>query len=106
MRILFDQGAPVPLRQWLSAHEVETAWQRGWSELSNGDLLAAAEAADFDLLITTDRNLRYQQDLSARRIAILVLMIANWPRLEPRATEVAAVVDSIRPGEYHEWASA
>ena len=103
MRILFDQGAPVPLRHALVAHDVETAWQRGWSELSNGDLLSAAEAAGFDLLITTDLNLRYQQNLSDRRIAILVLMVANWPMLQPHATNIAAFVDSIQPGEYREW---
>jgi len=103
MRILFDQGAPVPLRRSLAAHEVSTAWQRGWAQLSNGDLLATAEAAGFDLLLTTDQNLRYQQDLSARRIAVLVLTVANWPALEPHASDIAAAIDSMKPGEYHEW---
>ena len=103
MRILFDQGTPVPLRRWLAAHEVATAWQRGWAQLSNGDLLAAAEAAGFDLLVTTDQNLRYQQNLSARRIAILVLTVANWPALELHAAEVAAAVDAMPPGAYREW---
>lgn len=104
MRILFDQGTPLPLRHTLTAHGVETAWQRGWAELSNGDLLAAAEAACFDLLITTDQNLRYQQNLSDRRIAILVLMVVNWPVLQPHATSIAPVVDAMQPGEYREWA--
>ena len=103
MRILFDQGAPVPLRSALVAHDVETAWQRGWSELSNGDLLTAAEAAGFDLLITTDQNLRHQQNLSGRRIAILVLTVANWPTLQPHATSIAAIAASMQPGEYREW---
>lgn len=58
MRILFDQGTPLPLRDWLAAHRVETAWQRGWCELSSGELLVAAENANFDLFITTDQNLR------------------------------------------------
>ena len=103
MRILFDQGTPLPLRRPLISHDVETTWQRGWSELSNGDLLTAAEAAGFDLLITTDQNLRYQQNLSGRRIAILVLTIANWPVLQPHATSIAAIVDVMQPGEYREW---
>lgn len=103
MLILFDQGTPVPLRRWLAAHEVATAWQRGWVQLSNGDLLTAAEAAGFDLLVTTDQNLRYQQNLSARRIAILVLTVANWPALELHAAEVAAAVDAMPPGAYREW---
>ena len=103
MLILFDQGTPVPLRRSLAAHEVATAWQRGWAQLSNGDLLAAAENASFDLLVTTDQNLRYQQNLSARRIAILVLTVANWPTLEPHAAEIAATIGSMQPGEYREW---
>lgn len=102
MRILFDQGAPLPLLVALSEHAVETTWQHGWSELSNGDLLTKAEAAGFDLL-TTDQKLRYQQNLSGQRIAILVLHIANWPTLKPHAAEIAAAVDSMRPGEYREW---
>ncbi len=103
MRILFDQGTPLPLRSWLTAHEVETAWQRGWAELSNGELLTAAERSGFDLFLTTDQNLRYQQNLEARRIAVFVLTVANWPALEPHATNIATAIDSISPGEYHEW---
>jgi predicted nuclease of predicted toxin-antitoxin system len=103
MRILFDQGTPVPLRRSLAAHPVETAWQRGWAQLSNGELLAAAEAEGFDLLVTTDQNLRYQQNLSARRIAILVLTVGNWPALAPHAAHISLTIDSMQPGEYREW---
>ena len=60
MRILFDQGTPVPLRRYLSGHTVSTAYEMGWSDLANGDLLAKAES-QFDLMMTTDQNLRYQQ---------------------------------------------
>ena len=60
MNILFDQGTPVPLRAALVGHTVETAYERGWSTLSNGDLLTAAETASFDLFITTDQNLRLE----------------------------------------------
>lgn len=103
MRILFDQGAPGPLRQFLAEHEVATTWQSGWSRLSNGELLDTAEAAGFELLITTDQNLRYQQDLSARRIAVLVLIPANWPTLAPHAQAIAAIAMAMTPGEYREW---
>lgn len=103
MRILLDQGAPLPLRRCLAAHEIETAWQRGWAQLSNGDLLTSAEAAGFDLLVTTDQNLRYQQNLASRRIAILVLTVANWPALEPHGSSISAMIDSMQPGEYREW---
>src|SRR5438552_17848485 len=72
MRILFDQGDPVPLRRALAGHTVSTAHEMGWAALDNGALLDAAEAA-FDAFITTDRNLRHQQNLTGRRLAILVL---------------------------------
>src|SRR5688572_16774417 len=69
MRILFDQGTPVPLRAALSEHEVSTAYERGWSTLRNGELLDSAELAGIDVLVTTDQNIRHQQDLSTRRIS-------------------------------------
>ncbi len=69
MRVLFDQGPPAPLRTALVGHEVETAYEQGWSTLKNGDLLLVAEEHGFDVLVTTDMNLRYQQNLSARRMA-------------------------------------
>src|SRR5713101_1719053 len=65
MRIIFDQGTPVPIRSYLELHTVRTAAQQGWDKLTNGDLLTAAEEAGFDLLLTTDKNMRYQQNLAA-----------------------------------------
>ena len=70
MKLLFDQGTPVPIRSHLRDHIVETAYERGWSNISNGDLLTRAEAAGFDALITTDQNLRYQQNLTGRKISV------------------------------------
>ncbi len=78
MRVLFDQGTPVPLRKHLAEHDVVTAFEAGWSEPANGELLAKAEA-QFDLFITTDQQLRYQQNLTGRKISILVLPSASWP---------------------------
>jgi hypothetical protein len=80
MRILFDQGTPVPLRDHLPGHITETAFELGWSTFENGALLAAAEDS-FDLLITTDQKLRYQQNLAGRKLGILVLMTTSWPSL-------------------------
>ncbi|MCA6507612.1 MAG: hypothetical protein ACK6CP_09530 [Pseudanabaena sp.] len=74
MRILFDQGTPVPLRQYLIEHSVTTAYEEGWSNLSNGDLLKSSEDKGYQIFVTTDRNLRYQQNLSDRQIAIVVLL--------------------------------
>ena len=82
MRILFDQGTPVPLRKILNSHQVETAFERGWSTLTNGDLLVAAEREGFDVVVTTDRNLRDQQNLGGLSIAIIVLSSTSWPRIE------------------------
>ena len=73
MRILFDQGTPVPLRRYLTEHSVTTAYEEGWSNLSNGDLLKSAEDKGYQIFVTTDRNLRYQQNLSDRQIAIVAL---------------------------------
>lgn len=73
MRILFDQGTPEPFRKYLAKHAVRTAYEEGWSRLRNGDLLTAAEAAGFEVFVTTDKNIRYQQNLEGRQIAIVVL---------------------------------
>ena len=101
MRVLFDQGTPVPLRDYLPEHKVATAAEMGWSTLSNGELLDAAER-EFDLLVTTDQALRTQQNLSKRKIAILVLRFASWPRLKPNAEIIASRVTTVRSGEYVE----
>ena len=89
MRVLFDQGTPAPLRGALTAHAVSTAYEMGWSTLSNGDLLDAAEA-QFDAFVTTDQNLRYQQNLAGRRLAILVLPFSSWPRLQSQSRSCAS----------------
>lgn len=73
MLVLFDHGTPKGLSVALSGHAVHTAQSKGWATLSNGALLNAAEGAGFEVLLTTDRRIRYQQDLTARRIALVVL---------------------------------
>lgn len=101
MRVLFDQGTPVPLRGFLIGHEVVTAFEAGWSEISNGDLLEKA-GKEFDVLVTTDKQLKYQQDLANRRIAILVLPYASWIRLRAQAEKIARTVMAMQPGSYEE----
>jgi hypothetical protein len=81
MLVLFDQGTPVPIRPFLTGHTVKTAAEQGWSTLSNGNLLNAAEAAGFEILVTTDKNFAYQQNLQGRKIAIMVLGNQQWPVL-------------------------
>jgi hypothetical protein len=81
VRNLFDQGTPAPLREALTQHEVSTTYERGWSELSNGKLLDAAEREGFALMVTTDSNLRYQHNLGDWRLAIVVLSSTGFRRL-------------------------
>jgi hypothetical protein len=100
MRILFDQATPVPLRRFLSGHSVSTAAHQGWDELRNGELLKAAEDDGFEVLLTTDQNMRYQQNLSTRKIAIVVLGKGNWPLIEPHVQKVAAAVNAAAPGTF------
>jgi hypothetical protein len=101
MRILFDQGTPAPLRHALKGHTVATAFEQGWAQLANGELLDAAERA-FDAFITTDQNLRYQQNLSGRGLAILVLWTTSWPAIERHLPEVAAAVNQLGRGDFVE----
>ena len=102
MTILFDQGVPVPLRKRLSGHTVDTAFERGWSTLSNGALLAHAESEGYQLLITTDQNLRYQQNFTDRQLAIIVLLAASWPRIGQRVEHILTAIEQIEPGQYTE----
>lgn len=101
MRVLFDQGTPVPLRKYFAGYEVVTAFEAGWSKLSNGELLVKAEE-QFDVLVTTEKHLRYQQNLTGRRIAIVVLPRASWLKLEPHSATIAAAVTATLPGSYFE----
>ena len=98
MLILFDQGTPVPLRAFLKGHTVKTAAEQRWSTLENGDLLDAAEAAGFEVLLTTDKNLPHQQNLTGRKIAIVVIGMAQWPGLKAHVGLVADAVNAATPG--------
>jgi hypothetical protein len=102
VKILFEQGTPVPLRKVLVAHLVVTAYELGWSELQNGDLIAFAEKDGFEVFVTTDRNLKYQQNLSQRRIAIVVLLTTSWPRIQRALATVDQAINAASPGSYQE----
>jgi hypothetical protein len=104
MRLLFDQGTPVPLRNHLPYHTVDTTYERGWHDLKNGELRARAEAEGFDVLVTTDQNIRYQQNLAGRRIGVLVLMTTSWPRIRGDVTRLAHAIDNLHAGGYEEIA--
>jgi len=100
MLILFDQGTPVGIRKSLQGHVVKTAREQGWSELLNGELLRAAEDAGFAVLLTTDKNLIYQQNLSNRKIAIVALGNSRWSLIEPALQRVSAAVNAAKPSSY------
>ena len=102
MLVLFDQGTPVPIRKFLTGHVVQTTAQRGWDELKNGELLKAAEAAGFEVLLTPDKNIRFQQNLAMRGIAVVVLGNPQWPVLRRHVDRVVAAVKAARPGTYVE----
>jgi predicted nuclease of predicted toxin-antitoxin system len=102
MRILFDNGTPAPLRYVLKGHAVVEAIERGWDQLVNGELIAAAEAEGFDILLTTDKNMRYQQNLTGRKIAFVVLGNQQWPTLRRHVERVVAALNAATPASYTE----
>lgn len=102
MLILFDNGTPAPLRHALADHTVVEAIERGWDRLVNGELIAAAEAAGFEVLLTTDKNIRYQQNLTGRKIAFVVLGNQQWPTLRRYLDRVVTAVNAATPGSYCE----
>jgi len=92
LKVLFDQGAPVSLRTHFISHHVSTPYEQGWATLKNGELLAAAESNGFEVFVTTDANLAYQQHLSNRKIAIIVPSTTSWPRIQKN---IQAIVQSV-----------
>lgn len=102
MQVLFDQGTPAPLRTVLTKHQISTAYELGWAELKNGELMEVAESKGLEVLVTTDRNLKYQQNLASRKIAIVVLSTPSWPRIQRALSRVVAAIDAIERGGYVE----
>jgi hypothetical protein len=102
MRILFDHGTPSGIAKTLSGHDITEAIDRGWEQISNGELLAAAEEEGFDLLLTTDKNIRYQQNLAARKISIVVLGNSTWRIVRLHLDRIAQIVSKTTPGSYAE----
>ena len=98
MRILFDHSAPAPRRDALTTHVVVEAVERGWETLDNGALLDAAEAEGFEIFVTADKNIRYQQNWSARKIAVVILGNAQWPVLRRHVSKVVAAIKAATPG--------
>lgn len=100
MKILLDECVPAQVRNAFFGHEVTTAQLQGWTGITNGELLAAAENAGFELFILADKNLRYQQNLTGRKLAILELWTNHRPTLEKHFPEIRTAAESAQPGEY------
>ena len=99
MKVLVDECVPLKLVRLLSGHEFVAALAKGWGSFKNGRLLALAES-EFDIFLTCDRNIAYQQNLTGQKIAILAISTNHWPILKPNAAKVQAALDKIKPGEF------
>ena len=102
MRILFDHNAPRQLRSHLVDHDVDVAEERGWATLVNGELLDRAEEAGYEVVITADRNMPYQQNIGSRRFALIVLGANRWPLIEPGIGDIRNALEGVQPGEVRE----
>lgn len=101
MRILFDKNVPVGVRRFLVGHEVRTFVDTQWNpRLENGELLKAAEEAGFDVMVTSDQNIRYQQNLQGRKLALVVLGSNIWPIVREHGATIRLMVDSALQGSY------
>lgn len=100
MKILCDENLPHDLRACLAHHDVYTVANLGWGGIKNGKLLDAAEAYGFDLLLTGDKTIEYEQNLKGRRISIVALSAVNWPVIEPNLPAIIRAVDSALPGTF------
>jgi hypothetical protein len=103
MKIILDESVPQKLRLLIEGtNTVVTTWYQGWSGLKNGALLTASERAGFDLFITADQELTYQQNLTGRRMAVLVLSTNNWDFIKAGIAEIRAAIEEVTPGSYAE----
>ena len=103
MKVLLDECVPWPMHRLLAGHECQTAQQCGWGGVKNGELLQRAEGR-FDVFVTADQNLRYQQNLTGRAIAIVELSTNDLRRIRAAAAQIQGALATIRPGEYRSLA--
>ena len=102
MKIILDESVPQKLRLLIEGHTVVTVAFQRWSGLKNGALLTAAEEAGYDLFITADQEIGYQQNLTGRKMALLVLSTNNWDHVKAAITKITAATDTVTPGSYAE----
>ena len=98
MKLLFDQGTPAPLRRHLPGHSVDTLAEKGWFEKGNGELLDLAEREGYEVLVTTDQSLPFQQNLARWQVGVVVLLSTNWSGVRLRTRAIARAIEAVRPG--------
>ena len=100
LRILFDKNVPDLLRRHLIDYQVQTADEEGWGQISNEELISRAEKAGYQIMLTCDQNIQYQQNMSHRKISMVVLGSNIWPSIRPRIAEIAAALQRVSPGSF------
>ncbi len=100
MKVLLDHNVPRRLRLSLNEHIVITAAEAGWAEISNGRLLDSAERAGFQIMITADQNLFYQQNLRGRNLALIVLSTNHWTVVKQHIPAILRAIDAANPGSF------
>lgn len=102
MKILFDHGTPAPLRHHLREHSVDRTAEKGWELLENGELIRKAEEEGYEVIVTTDQSMRYQQNLADAKLAVVVLLSTAWPRVQHRTEEIRTAIDEVQSGDLRE----
>jgi hypothetical protein len=102
MKTLFDNGTPNPIARSLTGHEIAFARRIGWHEMENGELIQRAEEAGYEVLLSTDKNIRYQQNLTGRKLALVILGNQQWPLVRLHLDRIAAAVNAATPGSFTE----
>ena len=102
MKILFDNGTPKPIARSLTGHQITYARRIGWHQMGNRELIQQAEEAGYEVLLSTDKNIRYQQNLTGRKIALVILGNQQWPLVKLHLDKIAAAVNAATPGSFTE----
>ena len=100
LKVLFDKNVPYPLRRYLTEYQVKTAEEEGWGKISNGELIQSAEQEGYEILITCDQSVRYQQNLTQRQISMIVLGSNIWPSVRSKAGEIMSALAKVSPGSF------
>ena len=100
LRILFDKNVPYPLRRYLLDYQVQTAEDEGWGQISNGELISCAEKVGYQIMLTCDQNIHYQQNMVNRKISMVVLGSNIWPSIKPKIEEIIAALKRVSPGSF------